>query len=635
MYLYTLKPNFLPKEPIGEFISAIWTERYSSAGDVQLVTPATPEMIQKLAHGTRLGLRGTKEIMLLDTHSIEDGLLTVTGQSLLKFLDERPAYFENPDASSEQHTAALTQDTKAGLLIAFAVNRMVITPIPFEDSSVPFNLDWAREVIPGLDLGYVDDNGSVKRLTVNLGALYSSIQSLAEEEGLGLKLYLESSKSSTGPVFRFAVYRGKNRTSEQSTHTIVRLTPKMDSLAEVKEVSSSAAYKNVVYVVYQGVTTHYAEPTLPIPVGFERRALVVQADDIYLEPERYDEYRNQVARDAFANNNYVHAVDGQAAPEGIYQYGVDYGLGDIIELEGITGILAKARVTEYIRTQDKVGEREYPTLSVVDHLSTGTIPDTEPDPIEPPGEGDPDYDDDVPDPPEEWPEEPPEQPPDEEPEVPPPGDPPPDGDPDEPTYEGPNPDREPYTAPSTSSGIEVTDTFPPNGFNGSYTDDYYSVTMRSNIRATIHVPEAPPGGWHDVKYLGPVFKINFGDLADLPPYTAEWPTDPPEPLGHFSNEYEEGSAEPIGISFQVHRQWFMKTLALAPLFSIPKWPSTRLVSIQHWTSGDIIWYPALGGDPVTTQWNTFPEDGDVTLEFQWIMYGWSQWGIGPNGWIAL
>jgi hypothetical protein len=86
MYLYTLTPGFIPKDIITEFISAVWTERYSSSGDVQLVTPATADMMGKLAKGTFLGLRGTKEIMLLDTQSIEEGLLTVTGKSLLEFL---------------------------------------------------------------------------------------------------------------------------------------------------------------------------------------------------------------------------------------------------------------------------------------------------------------------------------------------------------------------------------------------------------------------------------------------------------------------------------------------------------------------------------------------------------------------
>jgi hypothetical protein len=40
-------------------------------------------------------------------------------------------------------------------------------------------------------------------------------------------------------------------------------------------------------------------------------------------------------------------------------------MGDIIELESLTGIVSKARVTEYIRSEDHNGEKEYPTISVI------------------------------------------------------------------------------------------------------------------------------------------------------------------------------------------------------------------------------------------------------------------------------
>jgi hypothetical protein len=76
-------------------------------------------------------------------------------------------------------------------------------------------------------------------------------------------------------------------------------------------------------------------------------------------------FRNQNAADAFANHNYVLAIDGQTSPISDYKFGTDYGLGDIIELEGITGAISKARVTEFIRSQDQTGERSYPTISVL------------------------------------------------------------------------------------------------------------------------------------------------------------------------------------------------------------------------------------------------------------------------------
>jgi hypothetical protein len=72
--LYTLSDTFLAKDPVDQFVSAIWNERYSAAADVQLVVAATGENLSLLADGTFLGLRGSKEVMQIQTQSIEKGL---------------------------------------------------------------------------------------------------------------------------------------------------------------------------------------------------------------------------------------------------------------------------------------------------------------------------------------------------------------------------------------------------------------------------------------------------------------------------------------------------------------------------------------------------------------------------------
>jgi hypothetical protein len=58
-------------------------------------------------------------------------------------------------------------------------------------------------------------------------------------------------------------------------------------------------------------------------------------------------------------------VDGETSPISEYKYGTDYKMGDILELESFTGALSKARVTEFIRSQDSNGEKAYPTISVI------------------------------------------------------------------------------------------------------------------------------------------------------------------------------------------------------------------------------------------------------------------------------
>lgn len=397
MDLYTMNENFIADKVVDEFQSAIWTERYSAAGEVQLVVPGSPYYLDMLKEGTYLGLVGSKEVMELKTDSLENGLLTVVGKSLIKFLDERIHWPKTDDPSQPvgDYTTATGADIKLGPLLADRVDKMVIHPTPFP-VTVPWNklnLDWEADKIPFLELGAVDDGGEAKRRTVPVGPLYSVMQPLAEQDGLGITLYLDSADAEVGYVLKFASYRGQDRTSGQTANKLVRLTPNMETLTGLKEIKSIDGYKNVVYVVYKNeISIHYEDPN-NIPSGLNRRVMVrdaegepigttIKADNSYIINDWRGYYggsytrtvvtdadilkfREQQARDALANNNYIRAVDGQVSQSNEYTFGVDYGMGDILELEGLTGVLQKARVTEYIRAQDATGEREYPTLSVI------------------------------------------------------------------------------------------------------------------------------------------------------------------------------------------------------------------------------------------------------------------------------
>lgn len=392
MDLYTLTDQFLANEPIDDFVSAIWTERYSTAGDFELKVPATSDMIAKLAPDTYLALRGSDETMICETQSIEKGLMTVIGRTLETFLDQRAAWFRNPASSVDDDTARIVDyvqtDKTVGEFLSHVVDRMVINTVEYTGEYANANLSWSLEEIPHLSLGAVDATGGDKRLTIPVGPLYSGLAEIAQKEGVGFNLILEYADPVVGYSLKFNTFRGVDHTTDGAGE-LVRLVPELDSIQDLKEVHSIALYKNVAYVYYQGIISkHLAEPSLPEPEGLKRRVLVTNAEgapvghtvinNLYgrgnywpgyqqtvVGPEDIAAFREQNARDALANANYIRAIDGQTSPANDYKFGVDYGLGDLIELQGLTGTISKARVTEYIRSQDQSGEREYPTIAVV------------------------------------------------------------------------------------------------------------------------------------------------------------------------------------------------------------------------------------------------------------------------------
>lgn len=393
MDLYTLTDQFLANEPIDEFVSAIWTERYSVKGEVQLKVEASSSMLDKLADGTFLALRGSKEVMQLETQSIEEGLATIAGQTLDGFLENRMAWFANPFYDGTDQNPSKVLDYTAvkvpGQFLADAVTQMCIAPTAFSGDFSTVNLNWPAEIIPNLSLGAVDISGTAKRMTLPIGPLYDGLAKIAQDEGLGMSVYLESADPIEGYSLKFTTYRGLDH-SMGGTAPLVRLVPELDSIQNLKELRSIAYYKNVVYVFYgQKIYKYWEDMTGPEPEGFARRVMVtdavgspvghketyrkydygksqfVNAAITVVSPAEEAAFLEQNARDALANNNYIRAIDGETSPDSEYQYGTHYTLGDVIELEGLTGTITKARVTEYIRSQDANGEKQYPTISVL------------------------------------------------------------------------------------------------------------------------------------------------------------------------------------------------------------------------------------------------------------------------------
>jgi len=387
-----MNENFIPGPVVDEFQSVIWTERYSAAGEVQLIVPAYPQYQEMLKEGTYLGLAGSREVMEIKTDSIENGLMTVVGKTMLKFLDERIHWPKTDDNTQPVGDYTTMVDTRLGEVISDRVEKMVISPIRYTSGNAMYlNLDWDRDKIERLELGTIDRSGTPQRWTIPVGPLYSVLQPIAEKDGLGMSLYLESSDAEVGYKLKFTTYRGVDRTSTQTAVPLIRLTPDLETLGGLKELRSIDGYKNVVYVVYKNqISFHYEDPN-NIPVGLNRRVMVRDAEGepigtgggsggwdtvhggyygggysrTYVSAQDITKFREQNAKDALANNNYIRAIDGQISQNNPYKFGIDYGLGDILELESLTGLRQKARVTEYIRTQDKTGIREYPTLSVL------------------------------------------------------------------------------------------------------------------------------------------------------------------------------------------------------------------------------------------------------------------------------
>jgi hypothetical protein len=497
MLLFTMTPGFLKDQLIDGYSSAIWTERFFQSGDVEILCPLEKRFVELLAPGTLVGHGSSREVAVIENHEVEDGLLKATGPMLDEaLLKNRMAWFKNPEGT-DPPTSEFKLTSFPGEMLAVVLTDMVINPVDWTSGYAAANLDWDRDKIPNLTLGFISEGGLERPRTFPIGPLSDGLRSFATAHGMGYRIYLESASDSDYSLV-FSAWFGRDLTSRQDENPLVRLSPNLNSLMDTKEVLSISEYKNVAYVYYDGVVyTYYAEPDLPIPEGLDRRVMVREATGDP-PPGEVAEYLAQHAYDAFANNNYIRAIDGQASIPSPYRYQEHYRLGDIIELEGITGNLAKARVTEYIRAQDEGGDHEYPTVSVVDPLDSGNWPDTDdwddwdPDDPWPPDPDDVDPDD--PDPTEPRPKPYPKRKKRPKP-LPPPGpddpDPDPDPDPPPPDPDPPDPDDPddwPVAPPGSWMPIDVQEFTASGSWDGIGPPDPAMPTSPGIPAGTLNIP---------------------------------------------------------------------------------------------------------------------------------------------------
>ena len=380
MELYTLDRGFIRRNVIDEFESIIWTERYYGDSAVEVVVPATMKMMQKLPVGTFIALDKSDEVMILESMSIDNGKYKVSGISILPWLDNR--FVRTSHKHEDKHWPV--EGFTPGHTLWQIVFNMCCLGSPYLNGTINTGITNPQKlIIPGLALRDFDNTGDVIKVAVPYGPVYKALREIATTHEIGMQITLDD-VTDTSYSLGFRSYKGLDRTTHQTatSNPVIRFSPQMDSFTDIKELQSIAALKTLVYSFapglkdeegHQALTTVPGESSLTGPqyTGFDLRALQLFADDITTDmvagsQAKVVEMLNSKALDALTDNHYVKSVDGEIVPDSQFKYNVDYFLGDLIEVEGNTGVVQTARITEYIRSQSNAGEKEYPTVTMIE-----------------------------------------------------------------------------------------------------------------------------------------------------------------------------------------------------------------------------------------------------------------------------
>lgn len=365
MDVYILNNLYEPIDLVDDFISLIWTERFKRYGDFELIVNANSAFRNRLPAGTRLWIERSKRVMTVET--LEDttddegrAVLKVIGTSLERILDNRLARGELGD---------LTLTPKWILTgTATEIARQI-----FHDVCVTGVLD-PGDIIAGILESSIFPEDTiaepVEEITVELdvATVYTALANLADIYDFGFRLVRD-----VDTQLYFDIYMGSDRTTRQDVLPAVVFSPDMDNLQNSTELTSIALYKNVAYVLSAaGSVIVYPPDVDPEIEGFERNVLIIKADDIKVDDLDAEAKMTQKGLDALAKARRFTAFDGEISRANQYRYGIDFHLGDLVEISKNSGGMTSMQVVEQIFVQDAEGEQEYPTLTVNSYITPGS-----------------------------------------------------------------------------------------------------------------------------------------------------------------------------------------------------------------------------------------------------------------------
>lgn len=354
MNIVAYGPDFAPVGIIDVFESLIWTDRYYAAGDFELYTSMSADMVTLLSQTKYFAIRESEHMMIIESLEIKSDVetgskLLVKGRSLETILEKRIVW-------SQTILSGNLQTEIQRLLTENAINptdaSRKITKLTFQASVDPAITDL---LIDGAQ--YTGDY------------IYDVISTICEVYNIGFKITLTDAGN-----FLFELYSGEDRSYNQVDNPYVIFSPTFDNLINSDYFLSDAMQRTVTLVAGEGEGIDRVTGVVEAPGGagteLLRRELFTDARDLSsnttegtLTPEEYQALLTQRGVETLAKNVVITTFSGQFDTSKTFIYGTDFFMGDLVQVENEYGHEAISMVIELIFSENATGVATYPTFS--------------------------------------------------------------------------------------------------------------------------------------------------------------------------------------------------------------------------------------------------------------------------------
>ena len=387
MYGYVLDNNYVPIAIVDHFESFIWTDRFAEAGDFELRFPAQLDIFKEMQLDRYLYNPKSEHYMIIETIEVETDatsgtMATITGRSLESILDRRIVW-NKTDISGN------LQDGIKKLL-----EENIINP------EIP------GRKIPNF-IFTVSEDPKITELTHEASYhgedLYTIITDICALYDIGFCIMPVGDGVEEGG-FNFYLTTGTDRSWKQDTLPWVVFSDKYENLLNSTYASSHMDYKTAACVIGEDdLENTITEEVLRVDkTGLARYEIFVdsgektdtdgfpeeedydadQSGDLsFTEQKKYDEAADKIRQqkitemrevmktkgnEELAKTKVTEAFNGDIQARAQFVYGVDFFMGDIVQVINSYGREGRCRVTEVIMTHDTSQETILPSFVSVE-----------------------------------------------------------------------------------------------------------------------------------------------------------------------------------------------------------------------------------------------------------------------------
>ena len=288
------------------------------------------------------------EKIVIESSSDEGSMMTVSGRSLEYLMFRRIIW------GQRRHKTNLHDTIKTMIMenmVAPSDGARKMSWLTFEDNPDP------RLAKIQVDVQHTGDN------------LYTAVTELLEKHHVGIAFLYD------GPgQIRIRLESGVDRSYAQNTNPFVVFSPRFDNLISGRFASDISTMKTVALVGGPGEGNERIYETVSSgpTVGWNRREVFVNATSVRDKDEDNNPIPESTVRAnlreegstklGLSENQHLIEFDGETAEHTMYTYGVDYRIGDVVQIQDSNGFNIPTRLIEFIQSHDRSEVKFYPTF---------------------------------------------------------------------------------------------------------------------------------------------------------------------------------------------------------------------------------------------------------------------------------